>query len=109
MVVGFPKASVGSQTEQGGSCVAFYHLASEVTQGCFSRNSFVLGFKGKGNGCQLIVGDWQSSEGCEAKNIPLDIFGKYKLREWHEPGRMDWPGSKIPEGVEDDAKGRKAP
>lgn len=90
--------------------MAFYHLASEVTQGCFSSNPFVLSFQGKGNGCQLLVGAWQSSErGCEAKNIALDIFGKHKLREWHEPGRVDWPGPKIPEGVEDDAKGHRAP
>lgn len=31
------------------------------------------------------------------------------MREWNEPGRVEWPGLRIPEGVGNYVKGHKAP
>lgn len=72
-----PKASVGNLTEPAGSYMAFYDLASEVTQCHFPWNPFVPNFEGKRNGCQLLGEKLQSSEGAHGtKNIALLIFGK---------------------------------
>lgn len=51
--------------------MVFYDLASEVTQCHFSHNPFVPSFKGRGNGCWLLVEELQRA--CGPKNA-LAIF-----------------------------------